>query len=178
MARGRHVQCQIIGSGPAWSALWKHIADVGLQGRVVLAGAQPHTEIRRALQGASIYVQSAGRDAAYDVPTTLIEAMALGVPVLATRTDVHMEYVIDGETGLITPPDVPSALADAIIRLDRDESLARTLARAARARIIKGNDLRHTVLLFHTLLITTRDSLAQEYVRTHGELTHVSATQQ
>ncbi len=178
MARGCYVQCQIIGSGPAWSALWRRIADAGLQGRVVLAGAQPRSEIRRALQGASFYVQPADQCASPDVPTALIEAMALGVPVLATRTSIHMEYVIDGSTGLLTPPNASSALADAIVRLDRDESLTRALARAARARIIAGADLHHAMLLFHTLLIEKRDSPAHERALALRGVEVLSATQQ
>jgi len=163
-ARGYYMQCQIIGDGPAWSTLWTRISGAGLQGSIILAGVQPRSEIRRALQGASFYVQptTTSRGAADDVPTALIEAMALGVPVLATRAGVHSEYVVDGETGLLTPPHASSALADAIASLERDESRARTLAEAARARVVESNDLRGVMLLFHTLLVEKQGSLAPE----------------
>ena len=64
----------------------------------------------------------------------VIEAQAAGVPVVATPVGGIRETVVDGETGLLVPPDDPEALAAAILRLLDDAELARRLAATARAR--------------------------------------------
>ena len=66
--------------------------------------------------------------------TTLLEAMAMGRPVIVTATDGQRDIVEDGETGILVPPGDPQALKDAVRRLlhDRDERL-RLGANARRA---------------------------------------------
>lgn len=62
----------------------------------------------------------------------VLEAQAAGVPVVATPVGGIRETVVDGETGLLVPPDDPPALAAAIVRLLDDRELARRLAAQAR----------------------------------------------
>jgi glycosyltransferase involved in cell wall biosynthesis len=66
---------------------------------------------------------------------SLLEAMAAGRPVVATRVGGNPEVVVDGETGLLVPPREPRALADAVLRLLRDPALAGRLGEAARRRV-------------------------------------------
>ncbi len=65
----------------------------------------------------------------------LLEAGALGLPVVATRVTGCVDAVIDGQTGLLVPPEDPVALAEAIERLLDDRELARRLGASARARV-------------------------------------------
>jgi len=65
----------------------------------------------------------------------VIEAQAAGVPVVATPVGGIPENVLDGETGLLVPPNDPGALAEAINRLLDEPELARTLAERARPRV-------------------------------------------
>jgi glycosyltransferase involved in cell wall biosynthesis len=65
----------------------------------------------------------------------VIEAQAAGVPVVATPVGGIPENVVDGETGLLVPPNDPGALAEAINRLLDEPELARTLAARARPRV-------------------------------------------
>ena len=64
----------------------------------------------------------------------LLEAMLAGIPVVASRVSAVPEIVVDGETGLLTPPDDPAALAAAACRVLADGALAARLGAAGLAR--------------------------------------------
>lgn len=66
------------------------------------------------------------------MPLSLFEAMSAGKPIVATRVIGVQEFMADGETGLLVPPDDPTALARALLRLRRDGALGRRLATAGR----------------------------------------------
>ena len=65
---------------------------------------------------------------------TLVEAMAMGRPVVATRSGGPDDIVVDGETGYLTPVGDASALADALIRMWSDPAAARAMGRRGRER--------------------------------------------
>lgn len=67
--------------------------------------------------------------------SSILEAAALGIPVVATNVGGIPEAVIDGETGLLVPPDDSEALAAAILRLTADQDLAHRLAANAQRRV-------------------------------------------
>jgi glycosyltransferase involved in cell wall biosynthesis len=69
------------------------------------------------------------------MPIVLLEALARGLPVISTNTSGISEVIQNGRTGLLVPPDDPSALALAIARLCKDRSLARTLGRLGRSLV-------------------------------------------
>ncbi len=69
------------------------------------------------------------------IPTVFMEAMATGRPVISCPISGIPELVRDGETGLLVPSDDPQALAGAIERLARDESLRVQLGRQGRALV-------------------------------------------
>ena len=66
--------------------------------------------------------------------TSVLDAMACGRAVVATRAGGIPESVVDGETGLLVPTRDPAALAAAIVRMLRDRSWRQALGRAGRAR--------------------------------------------
>ena len=76
------------------------------------------------------------------IPVALMEAMASGVPVVATRLSGIPELVEDGVTGLLVEPHDPEGLAAALERLLADDELAARLASAARERVELRFDLR------------------------------------
>jgi glycosyltransferase involved in cell wall biosynthesis len=70
-----------------------------------------------------------------NLPQVVLEAMASGVPVVATAVGGIPECVLPGETGLLVPPRDSSALADAVVKLLRDPPLRRALGAAGRRRV-------------------------------------------
>ncbi len=69
------------------------------------------------------------------LPIVLLEAMAAGRPVVATRVGGNTDLVVDGETGILVPPDDPAALAAAIERLLADPALAARIAARGQAMV-------------------------------------------
>ncbi len=75
------------------------------------------------------------------LPKTVIEAMALGLPVVVTRTGGSPELITDGECGYVVEPNDPRGLAEALQRLAGDPSKARAMGAAARARLTEHFDV-------------------------------------
>jgi sugar transferase (PEP-CTERM/EpsH1 system associated) len=69
------------------------------------------------------------------ISNTLLEAMATGLPVVATAVGGNPELVTDGRTGLLVPPDDFDAMAQALCRLARDPAQARAMGAAGRAEV-------------------------------------------
>jgi glycosyltransferase involved in cell wall biosynthesis len=87
---------------------------------------------------------------------SLIEAMAYGIPPVATDCGGNAEIVIDGACGLLVPTGSPSSIADAIGQLYRDDALRERLGQAARLRIENGfrieDTISRTAVLYDSLL--------------------------
>jgi glycosyltransferase involved in cell wall biosynthesis len=147
-AAGVDFRCEIVGKGPLGHDLRALATELGVTDRVALVGPLPRERLidlypRAAVLAAPCVVGGDGnRDG---LPTVLIEAMATGVPVVATPVTGIPELVEDGVTGLLVPERDPGALAAAIQRLLVDKRLAQQLATAARRRIEESFDLRRTV---------------------------------
>jgi glycosyltransferase involved in cell wall biosynthesis len=75
----------------------------------------------------------------------LIEAMALGKPLVAPREGGPLVIVVDGETGLLVTPRDPHALADAVVALLDDPARRTAMGEAGRARVDAVFDIRHHV---------------------------------
>ena len=69
------------------------------------------------------------------LPNSVLEAMAAGLPVVATCVGGSSEVIIDGVNGLLVPPGDGQALAEAILRILQDSTLARRLAQAGQQRV-------------------------------------------
>lgn len=132
-------RCLIVGEGPEAERLKNLVADLGLEDRVELPGRlQPAALLpyfrRTDLLAMPACVRQCDQDG---IPTVLIEALALEIPVVATLVSGIPELVIDGVTGLLVEPDDPAALAAALARLLTDRALARRLAAAGRALVVQ-----------------------------------------
>ena len=102
---------------------------------VRLIGPRPQAEVVRLVQEAAAFVAPCvlGEDGNRDgLPTVLLEAMALGTPVISTDVTGIPEVLRDGETGLLVPQRNSVALAGAISRLAGDSTLRVRLADRAR----------------------------------------------
>jgi colanic acid/amylovoran biosynthesis glycosyltransferase len=134
-ARGRNLECRIIGEGPLEEALRAQIAAADLGTLVRLLGPQSQTEIVTQLAGATIFALPCTREAdggMDNLPTVIMEAMAAGLPVISTPLAGIPEMVEPGVTGDLVPERDPAALATAIERLLDDPVRIRRLGARGR----------------------------------------------
>ena len=137
-SRGRCFQVEIIGEGPLRQSLETQIKQLDLSGHVKLLGSQPHDSVCRAYERASVFAlpcivaADGDRDG---IPNVLPEAMACGVPVVATPVSGIPELIESEQQGLLVPPNNPANLADALERLLTQPELCGRLAQAARQRV-------------------------------------------
>lgn len=145
---GTAPRCVIVGDGPERTRLERLAEETKLEGLVDLRGRHLQPEVRELLSGADLFVLAClrGRDGLQDgIPIALMEAMALGVPVVSTRLSGIPELVRDNETGLLAAPGDPEHLASVMRRLLEDRELAVRLSRGARDLIEKEYDLSRSV---------------------------------
>jgi glycosyltransferase involved in cell wall biosynthesis len=141
--RGVDFMCHLVGDGPDWPALTEQVAQAGLADRVHFHGQRTREGITELLQRAhvvsvpSIPTSSGRREG---IPVVLMEAMASGVPVVASGISGIPELVEDGQNGLLVPRN-PQPLADALERLHDDPKLCRRLGRAGRDKVVREFDL-------------------------------------
>ena len=121
----------IVGEGSRREALEHQVAELGIGSRVIFTGRRD--DVPAVTAALDVAVLPSYREAQ---GLTILEAMALSRPVVASNVGGIPEMVEDGLTGLLVPPHDPEALAAAITRLLVDHSLADMLARA-------GHDLVH-----------------------------------
>lgn len=153
------VRYDIIGDGPLRGALERRIGELELQQQVSLLGALPNEKVRRELYASHIFVCPSVTAANGDqegIPVVLMEAMATGMPVVATHHSGIPELVEDGVSGMLVEERDVAGLADAVLRLlERPEEWA-TMGQAGQAAVVKNynsaklND--ELVIIFKDLL--------------------------
>ncbi len=116
----------IAGEGELRPALEQQIKHLGLQKHVMLAGFRP--DILALHKAFDLFVMSSVTEG---LGTSLLDAMACGKPIVATTAGGIPEVVLDGETGLLVPPRDHHAMADAIVRLLKDEGMRERMGTAA-----------------------------------------------
>jgi colanic acid/amylovoran biosynthesis glycosyltransferase len=144
----------IVGDGPLRTDLKRRAADAGVPAefRGWLKPQEVQTAMRRALLLAVPSRTADGGDAE-GLPTVIMEAMALGVPVIASRHAGIPEIIAHGVTGLLIPESDPPALAEAIFTIHRDHDLAARLRGEAYADVRARFDAeRQSALLERHLL--------------------------
>jgi len=147
-ARARHpeLRCLVVGGvhrmGADYGAqIREFIAAQGLERHVILTGAR--RDVPACMDAMDVVIHSSTRPEPFG--RVLIEAMALGKPLIAPNEGGPREIVVDGETGIrVTPRDAES-LASAIIRLVDNPEERTAMGRAGRARVEAVFDIRHHV---------------------------------
>jgi glycosyltransferase involved in cell wall biosynthesis len=115
----------IVGDGPYRPVIEEKVQKSGLAGHVRLVGHQETVPDWLALMDAFVLASYANEG----VPQALLQALAMGKPVVATRTGGIPEVIVPEETGLLVPPRDSLALAQAMSRLARDAALREVLSR-------------------------------------------------
>lgn len=127
-ARAR-LRLAIVGGGPACDALQRRIDDHGVADCVRLLGMR--ADVPAILAESDVFVLSSIGEG---MPGAVLEAMAAGLPVVATRAGGTGEVVVDGRTGMLVPPRDHAALAGAIACYAGDADLCAAHGRAGRDR--------------------------------------------
>lgn len=128
----------LAGGGDLLPAMRQEASRRGVAGSIVFPGALAHDEVLALLALADVFVMPSVRDARGNIdglPIVVLEAMAAGLPVVATDLAGMPLAVVDGVTGRLVPPADPAALAAAIGELLADRDLARRQGEAGRARV-------------------------------------------
>jgi glycosyltransferase involved in cell wall biosynthesis len=153
--RGRPCRLVIIGQTAGGGELFAELcalrAALHIEDIVEFAGFRE--DIPRLLRSFDIYVSSSRAEG---FSLTTVQAMASGVPVVATRCGGPEEIVVNDATGVLVPIDNPGALADAIESLIADPQRRRTMATAARASVEKR---------------FSRDTMVEAYARIYEQCT-------
>ena len=125
----------LAGDGDLRTEFLARVADRGLGGRAILPGVLHQDDVAASLAAADVVVVPSVRDPSGNVdglPNVVMEALASGTPLIATRAGGIGSVVQDGRTGLLVPEADPVALAAAIGRLLDGPAEAAALATAAR----------------------------------------------
>ncbi len=163
--RGVRFQCAIAGDGPEKDSLLASIAAKGIEDVVTLLGSIPQDRLRSqwypraaVLAQPSVVCDDGDQDG---IPTVIIEALAVGLPVVSTRVSGIGEAVIDGKKGLLIDADRADELADAIERVISDEELAAHLAAHGRSLIETRFDLNNNMKMMINLFSFSARNVAR-----------------
>jgi len=131
----------ILGDGPLRQELETLARELGIESRVLFLGNQ--TEVSPYLSLLDVVCLSSNQPEGCS--NAILEAMALGKPVVATRVGGNVELVEDGKTGLLVPIQDPKALADAILSLLNNPEQAREMGKQGKDRVAKDFSLERMV---------------------------------
>ncbi len=129
-ARLPKLRYALYGYGPLESSLREYAQQTGLD--IALCTENRGHQMDHVLRELDIYVSTSRYEG---LAFSLLDAMAHGKPIVATRVPGNIDVIIDGVNGLLVPPDDPQAVAEAVMRLIVDPSLATRLGRAAQSRV-------------------------------------------
>ncbi|KAA5974890.1 MULTISPECIES: glycosyltransferase [Pantoea] len=136
--RGGQFQYTIIGNGDQDEMMRDFIAREGMEDCVSMPGFKPQEEIRRALSEADIFLLPSKTAADGDmegIPVALMEAMAVGLPVVSTFHSGIPELIENNVSGWLVEEDDPEALAETLLKLSEGEVDVAPVVAAARHKV-------------------------------------------
>lgn len=151
--------CNIIGEGSEYKRLSKLIHSYDLQKQVILLGLLEFGQVNKSYSQADLLVMPSivKPDDVDGLPTVIIEALAAGLPVIATQVAAIPELILHNKTGLLTPPNNPVLLYSAIQQLLSDNELGMRLGNAGRGKVQREYDIKKSVGQLNDLI---RDGIA------------------
>lgn len=161
LLRQRNVgfECYLVGEGPLLPAIEKQIRRSELHSRVFLLGACTYPDVLAQLEHADVVVLPTAPTAngkREGIPNVLKEAMACGLPVVASLAGGIPELVDDGRTGVLVQPKDSLALAEALECLSNDERLCHRLGSAGREKVVQEFNLKISTALRAQLFLGGR----------------------
>ena len=137
-ADGYDFELTLVGDGPDRLALQDMAQRMGIADRVVFAGYASQVGVREFLRQSDIFILPSFAEG---VPVSLMEAMACGVPVIATYVGGVVELVQDGATGQVVYPGDPTSLKHAIVRYLDNTALREHVSRQGRDKVVADFNL-------------------------------------
>jgi sugar transferase (PEP-CTERM/EpsH1 system associated) len=156
------VKLSIVGDGPLLPAVRQQVNELGLQDAVWLPGAR--ADIKSLLQTFSLFALPS---LAEGTPVSMLEAMACGLPVVASNVGGIPEVVDDGVQGLLVPVGDVGALAQALARYAGDAQLRAAHGAAGRARVEQRFSMRAMLSAYGDLY----DGLCRQKARSNNKKT-------
>ncbi len=135
---GTHAELQIIGAGPFEPAIRREGERLGLEDRIIYSGELLPADVARELGDADVFCLPSFSEG---LPVSVMEAMAIGVPVVSTWISGIPELAINETNALIVPASNTEALAGALKRVITNGQLRETLARNARTAVERMHDI-------------------------------------
>ena len=126
------VEVEMIGDGPFAEAIRRQATALGIENRVIMPGELLPEEVARRLADADIFCMASFAEG---LPISIMEAMAVGVPVVSTWIGGIPELAVNDATALTVPPGNSEAIAAAIKRLVTDAALRERLVAGGRAAV-------------------------------------------
>ena len=134
LVRAEGVSLVLAGEGDEVPELKRRAGELGLGERVRFLGPLPRSRVLELFRAADAALLSSSWE---NFPHTVVEALAVGTPVLATRTGGVAEVVEDERNGLLVPPGEPETLAAAVRRYFEDDGLRARLREEAAPSVAK-----------------------------------------
>lgn len=128
----------VVGDGPEKAALQRQAQQLGLSGSIIFAGSVPNSQLPPYYKAADVFVLPSIVDSRGDTEglgVVLLEAIASGTAVVASRIGGIPDIVIHNRTGLLVEQKNPGQLAEAVVSLLKNRQLAKKLSAAARKRV-------------------------------------------
>ncbi|WP_292369126.1 glycosyltransferase family 4 protein [Methanoregula sp. UBA64] len=123
------------GDGPLEQSVREEVTSLGLSGVVTFMGKTDYLDVPNDYRRADIFITTSVSDG---TPVSLLEAMASGLPCIATSVGGIPEWVETGKTGLLIPPSSPEAVAEALLLFATDPVLRSLMGSAARDAVIRN----------------------------------------
>jgi len=143
-----HCKCTIVGDGPLKESLVQKCEVLGLSGSVRFAGHVD--EVRPYYESADIFVLSSAKEG---LPLVLLEAMAYGVPCIATNVGGNAEVIDHGETGFIVDAGNAEQLAGAILELAANTDLRQRMGTQGKERVRQHFNVDHTMAKLSEIIL-------------------------
>lgn len=148
--RAVNVHVQIQGRGPMERELRQMVVDFGLEDVVEIRSTLvPSTQVFQMMGAADIYVQPSRIE---PLGVAAVEAMASGLPLVASSVGGLSDSVVDGQTGFLVPSNDPVRLSEALERLVDDKDQAREMGKRGQERAVAIFDVREASRRFETMV--------------------------
>lgn len=138
------ITLMVVGDGPEKNYLEKIAEDLGIKNKMIFAGFRHNNELVEALQANDVFVTASKSE---NMPLSILEAMATGLPVIAVRALGIPEIVENNANGFLVSPDNPEAMSKKIVELIKNDKLMKKFSLASRQLALNYSQERIAELL-------------------------------